>query len=184
MLPQYRFSFLFQSTHPSGVRLTVKGTATYVNPFQSTHPSGVRQIDVYAFLPRLNFNPRTPVGCDDNAIINPIQPTVFQSTHPSGVRRAAPKFRPTRRYHFNPRTPVGCDVACTVWPTVTFDFNPRTPVGCDHVPTQIRRKLCISIHAPQWGATASGDSRPCPMADFNPRTPVGCDVMTHHVSRR
>ena len=36
--------------------------------------------------------------------------------------------------------------------------------------------LTISIHAPQWGATAagSGSARACPY--FNPRTPVGCDA--------
>ena len=37
----------------------------------------------------------------------------------------------------------------------------------------------ISIHAPQWGATASL-FRPVSVAHhFNPRTPVGCDLFPH-----
>ena len=33
---------IFQSTHPSGVRLTQNVTGFTLSPFQSTHPSGVR----------------------------------------------------------------------------------------------------------------------------------------------
>ena len=55
---------VFQSTHPSGVRLSVQ-TATSVDfLFQSTHPSGVR---LSAFLLAASLSR-------------------FQSTHPSGVR--------------------------------------------------------------------------------------------------
>ena len=78
----------------------------------------------------------------------------FQSTHPSGVRRAAPKSQPTRRYHFNPRTPVGCD------PSASFALS-TSP---------------ISIHAPQWGATAMRQCFHWWRSYFNPRTPVGCDL--------
>ncbi len=58
-------------------------------------------------------------------------PFQFQSTHPSGVRLHAPcSF--ARRWYFNPRTPVGCD----------FGHDLAVAV------------VVISIHAPQWGATA------------------------------
>ncbi len=33
----------------------------------------------------------------------------------------------------------------------------------------------ISIHAPQWGATSANHSSRRPIRYFNPRTPVGCD---------
>ena len=56
---------------------------------------------------------------------------LFQSTHPSGVRPGVPQLAAPRQ-DFNPRTPVGCDVA----------FVGERPV------------VVISIHAPQWGATA------------------------------
>ena len=55
----------FQSTHPSGVRLnwSVVSPSRYV--FQSTHPSGVRLDSIgRSLLVVLDFNPRTPVGCD------------------------------------------------------------------------------------------------------------------------
>ena len=58
----------FQSTHPSGVRLTLLGMITEPLAFQSTHPSGVR-----------------PPDWD-----KPAYTALFQSTHPSGVRRQSP----------------------------------------------------------------------------------------------
>ncbi len=82
------------------------------------------------------------------------------------------------------------------------DFNPRTPVGCDpksRIPLEQLKK--ISIHAPQWGATAAlvdddwiivfqsthpsgvrrvGDTVQRHQIDFNPRTPVGCDRENGH----
>ena len=99
---------LFQSTHPSGVRLvgSIIGIPNWIsihapqwgatNPrrlleapsesFQSTHPSGVRRPVSTFTARRRDFNPRTPVGCDDFAVSLPQADRVFQSTHPSGVR--------------------------------------------------------------------------------------------------
>jgi len=34
----------------------------------------------------------------------------------------------------------------------------------------------ISIHAPAWGATFSGDYETVLEGDFNPRTRMGCDI--------
>ena len=229
--------------------------------FQSTHPSGVRLISMPQYLRLPNFNPRTPVGCDkrhrrrkslldnfnprtpvgcDALMIGPIcsrkisihapqwgatrvadapqlavpisihapqwgatsravficKTMVFQSTHPSGVRLRARSGSRSRR-DFNPRTPVGCDDALAVdladdgisihapqWGATRRetrcrrcrDFNPRTPVGCDHARAVDGVARLISIHAPQWGATWCGRCRESPGVDFNPRTPVGCDV--------
>ena len=123
---------------------------------------------------KLNFNPRTHVGCDpDNTLlwqgckISIHAPTwgatdlrkrikeaqEFQSTHPRGVRLTA-KYHLSGARNFNPRTHVGCDGDTTPNPFQTVDFNPRTHVGCDST------------------AAAKSVERP----DFNPRTHVGCDV--------
>ena len=171
----------FQSTHPSGVRPDNQGNDLNAVKFQSTHPSGVRRasddkplypmvISIHApqwgatkFVTRrtsdrVNFNPRTPVGCD-----RPIRVC----------------FRGGR--YFNPRTPVGCDSATSSRWQTTNNFNPRTPVGCDEGgagtvgeggkfqsthpsgvrPSHIRfphLPESISIHAPQWGATEAAEA--------------------------
>ena len=70
--PHQRLSLVFhrrfQSTHPSGVRQTPCETSRCPNRFQSTHPSGVRHaVAAVRYSPRRNFNPRTPVGCDQTA---------------------------------------------------------------------------------------------------------------------
>ena len=182
------------------------GLTFYGDQFQSTHPSGVRRY--HGFERRatpLDFNPRTPVGCD---------------SHSS-------QDSPEHSY-FNPRTPVGCDRrrgACCRWQTISihapqwgataattlFDglvqfqsthpsgvrqvstcqpkpiqyFNPRTPVGCDgHVVPHAFQAVEISIHAPQWGATHLSSARYHTLTDFNPRTPVGCDMIPVHFAPR
>ena len=101
------FHFLFQSTHPCGVR---RSTPTRTGKNQS-------------------FNPRTRVGCDhleeqvdtltEVSIHAPVWGATsvtipatlsfwFQSTHPCGVRPCLVSFV---AWHigFNPRTRVGCD---------------------------------------------------------------------------
>ena len=62
---------------------------------------------------RSNFNPRTPVGCDTIVKDGRRVQRVFQSTHPSGVRRRRYDTRPHPN-DFNPRTPVGCDLRIRV----------------------------------------------------------------------
>ena len=143
--------------------------------FQSTHPSGVRHLEGRRHSHPIDFNPRTPVGCD----LSP------------------PLIRRCRRY-FNPRTPVGCDslglselnsseTFQSTHPSgvrlmlrkrtqPTSNFNPRTPVGCDERGFHAVGHFGISIHAPQWGATATSWFTVSSAIDFNPRTPVGCDT--------
>ena len=79
-----------------------------------------------------NFNPRTPVGCDEATMsarksrrisihapqwgaTDLVQIVTadeqFQSTHPSGVRLYVINKANEILEDFNPRTPVGCDVA-------------------------------------------------------------------------
>ena len=126
-------NFLFQSTHPSGVRrynvrevcrtynisihapqwgATPNSTSPtgVVTEFQSTHPSGVRLAD----------------------ILMPASDGTFQSTHPSGVRRGN-----------RPRVDIPLDIS------IHAPQWGATIAGATRQPTEE-----ISIHAPQWGATS------------------------------
>ena len=200
-----RFTVVFQSTHPSGVRPPLNPLQSCVPEFQSTHPSGVRRLVGAVTGVRVDFNPRTPVGCDSSNIKGYVTTEQFQSTHPSGVRLVVlGAFLPFAG-NFNPRTPVGCDKAgrddgrdlaisihAPQWgATITlsesaanFEFQSTHPSGVRrHGFPRLLWPSSISIHAPQWGAT----TRPAAegfVAYFNPRTPVGCDQHTllrcHH----
>ena len=170
--------------------------------FQSTHPSGVRRPSTRRASPTRHFNPRTPVGCDvpvlvlacigDRISIHAPQwgatsayhqspaGALFQSTHPSGVRptdsAAIVRCKQFQSTHPSGVRPPSGDCGRSA----TADFNPRTPVGCD-LSTEPNRSASpvISIHAPQWGATAHRPTGVRNHSDFNPRTPVGCDRKTN-----
>ena len=58
--------YQFQSTHPSGVRRIAYYQSRSAHQFQSTHPSGVRRGNLRKKGQHVDFNPRTPVGCDSN----------------------------------------------------------------------------------------------------------------------
>ena len=189
---------IFQSTHPSGVRLSRSGQGGRGQLISIHAPQWGAARRVCRCRAAIgNFNPRTPVGCDQ-----------------VDTRRRA------TRYHFNPRTPVGCDTrqahrshhrrisihapqwGATGWncryarTTARFQsthpsgvrrlsivletppshFNPRTPVGCDD------RNITSIINNLGFQSThPSGVRRRIPAGDyqrghdFNPRTPVGCD---------
>ena len=217
----------FNPRTPVGCDVIGAVAAIIVTLFQSTHPSGVRLSFALGFIQPPNFNPRTPVGCDLREPARIEINSTFQSTHPSGVRRDESWPRKSGSYYFNPRTPVGCDLSGSRSRRGTVYFNPRTPVGCDRsmactrstwrnfnprtpVGCDRRSKLAaeltntISIHAPQWGATVEirtaamahpisihapqwGATRWCPSRrrtgrNFNPRTPVGCDPVGYVLS--
>ena len=190
---------VFQSTHPSGVRLISRSSSRSSREFQSTHPSGVRLVWSLPGISRCRF----------------------QSTHPSGVRHHTTTRRSNDQRYFNPRTPVGCDRVSRAWTCVGWRFQSTHPSGVRRQvnnnclvsgvfqsthPSGVRlyhdaaTAYCrlISIHAPQWGATLRWSKRftsstrfqsthpsgvrpsfwfPVGLADdFNPRTPVGCDI--------
>ena len=106
----------------------------------------------------VDFNPRTPVGCDSGKC--PL---------------------PACSEDFNPRTPVGCDLVKTMGCRLIAEFQSTHPSG-------VRLSRCvscitvftISIHAPQWGATWAYGARYTESKHFNPRTPVGCDHENGH----
>ena len=79
-----------------------------------------------------SFNPRTRVGCDYNLLHN-IYNLVFQSTHPCGVRRY---WQQRKRLRMVFQSTHPCGVRQFVNPAVIL--------------------ICVSIHAPVWGATGDG----------------------------
>ena len=82
-----------------------------------------------------------------------ISACLFQSTHPRGVRhRCANSF-------------------CTA-----FGFQSTHPRGVRHIRHHTAEvEDIISIHAPAWGATHTGQCDWLWFYHFNPRTRVGCD---------
>ena len=167
---------LFQSTHPSGVRLTRLLALANEASFQSTHPSGVRpdsdhkgarfrNISIHAPqwgatrvrpgrpCPPAYFNPRTPVGCDGTQALRHTQHLKFQSTHPSGVRRTSSRLchTPSR---FQSTHPSGVRRGGCRALLFHFIFQSTHPSG-------VRRLISVAAV--------------CRALNFNPRTPVGCD---------
>ena len=100
--------YMFQSTHPRGVRPYVQHFSSRGERFQSTHPRGVRP-----FLKDEYFKD---------------QP-LFQSTHPRGVRLYSEGMNANREQCFNPRTREGCDsnlaVSEQVWVNVSIHAPAR-----------------------------------------------------------
>ena len=143
----------FQSTHPRGVRLmggrgTVKRQWVSIHAptwgatravlervvpgvkFQSTHPRGVRHRIFGLIAESVGFNPRTHVGCDQQAKQIEAAYKKFQSTHPRGVRL---QFAHIDAFgiRFQSTHPRGVrHVALAIY-NPQPGFNPRTHVGCD-----------------------------------------------------
>ena len=148
-------SRVFQSTHPSGVRLGVglplAGVASisiHAPQWGATRPVG------HLSRVREDFNPRTPVGCDFSSPPRLTPFMIFQSTHPSGVRHHQQRdYRDNRQFQS------------------THPSGVRLETGDSRIQTHL-----ISIHAPQWGATKASTRPHWPTSNFNPRTPVGCDA--------
>ena len=202
---RYCLSLVFQSTHPRGVRQIYPHATSANIKFQSTHPRGVRLYSAYCQSVTRRFNPRTRVGCDNRHSTNkPIKSvsihapawgaTIYQATRQCAIVVSihAPAWGATRNpphTHsisrcFNPRTRVGCDRGLSAPSGYPYCFNPRTRVGCDQVArTQAQDTLCVSIHAPAWGATL-GTADDAAYEGFNPRTRVGCDGMCFYVFRQ
>ena len=59
---------VFQSTHPSGVRRRRYDTRQHSTDFNPRTPVGCDQRDTEIAIPKATFNPRTPVGCDGRRV--------------------------------------------------------------------------------------------------------------------
>ena len=108
--PSFMIASLFQSTHPSGVRLEnpeldekTDGISIHAPQWGATplvcHRWGHRRISIHA--PQWGATPKWHSHSENKS---------FQSTHPSGVRRAHRRSTVRTPPYFNPRTPVGCDL--------------------------------------------------------------------------
>ena len=188
---------VFQSTHPSGVRLYMTRRQNRFNQFQSTHPSGVRRLRLQQRRNRRTISIHAPQWGATRMIAQAQASGKFQSTHPSGVRPVT-AIDAIIDGLFQSTHPSGVRLGWQAFTTNPADFNPRTPVGCDsaqvsggqrhpisihapqwgatcHESETDRRQDHISIHAPQWGATCLRSPVAVCFTYFNPRTPVGCD---------
>ena len=131
-----------------GARLPVLRISIHAPQWGATSPS------VSKLTPDPDFNPRTPVGCDVAALTMAETVSKFQSTHPSGVRQDALAYR-LPFCIFQSTHPSGVRLF------EPSNYGPKTLFQSTH-PSGVRLaspRLSammggISIHAPQWGATA------------------------------
>ena len=106
-LLQFAQITLFQSTHPSGVRLNVQSGLDLGRAVSIHAPQwGATKITLHACCRNLSFNPRIPVGCD-------------LSEHATEIAQAS----------FNPRTPVGCDAPFSTICDTASVFQSTHPSG-------------------------------------------------------
>ena len=168
---------MFQSTHPHGVRQSLRPSATLFHVVSIHAPTrGATSHDCYSPFSVSCFNPRTHTGCD------------FVS-----------KANPTMTCRFNPRTHTGCDLRISRHrPSTVLSFQSTHPHGVRrYVIRRILRRAVVSIHAPTRGATSYIYNRyfapvvsihaptrgatsishyfSGPFPGFNPRTHTGCD---------
>ena len=77
----------FQSTHPCGVRPSIRVDSFSLSCFNPRTRVGCDHRTCYYLQPIKRFNPRTRVGCDLVTRLI-VSNRLFQSTHPCGVRRS------------------------------------------------------------------------------------------------
>ena len=150
-----RSKFVFQSTHPSGVRLKI----SCANDVTDT-------ISIHA-----------PQWGATRRVLIRITPPIFQSTHPSGVRRVTNAiFNSIRAISIH--APQWGATASSCCATLSKPISIHAPQwGATHRRVLQAARRSISIHAPQWGATLHCHGLAAWTLDFNPRTPVGCDSL-------
>ena len=172
----YEYTYAFQSTHPSGVRLPRReGHGLHHPHFNPRTPVGCDRRQKSTDCGHSYFNPRTPVGVRPSVRLPVCRIHAFQSTHPSGVRLSefAAKatgglFQSTHPSGVRPGDKHGAGGFGTI--SIHAPQWGATPIEIRYIPA-----APISIHAPQWGATPARLPLRVFHRDFNPRTPVGCD---------
>ena len=167
--------YVFQSTHPRGVRPLSQYNVLSIFWFQSTHPRGVRLREGLFNESQEVFQSTHPRGVRPSGCSPACVSRSFQSTHPRGVRLSAPG------------TKSGGDHVSIHAPT-----RGATNLLRAGVPLHT-----VSIHAPTRGATClflgltsvaitfqsthprgvrpDTDVAMRQMESFNPRTHEGCD---------
>ncbi len=106
-----RWTHLFQSTHPRGVRHEFQTKGQELIKISIHAPArGATKQQVYFDNSQTDFNPRTREGCDLTL---------------SSYRKLY--------IYFNPRTREGCDLTLSSYRKLYIYFNPRTREGCDDI---------------------------------------------------
>ena len=167
--------YVFQSTHPRGVRRGNVISLYRKLEFQSTHPRGVRQKFYEKLKDKFHVSIHAPTrGATNDKVISD-EEYEFQSTHPRGVRRFGvskesliDKFQSThprgvRRLRVSECLSLAIVSihAPTRGATKFIQFRPSDLMVSIHAPTRgatttpIRcfRYIRVSIHAPTRGAT-------------------------------
>ena len=138
--------YLFQSTHPHGVRLTAFQVFKARWGFNPRTHMGCDARGPNSRPKHRSFNPRTHMGCDNSNYIRGDRLNVSIHAPTWGATEYVPPLH--WLYGFNPRTHMGCDLAMiTHWPS-TGCFNPRTHMGCDFSLGNLNYVVTVSIHAP------------------------------------
>ena len=168
--------FLFQSTHPSGVRPQWHGRYHRRQLISIHAPQwGATSMAWPVSSAAAYFNPRTPVGCDTGVERILFEHGEFQSTHPSGVRRGS-QGAVIQYWDISIHAPQWGATTSSALLTSGEQFQSTHPSGVRRYsestsifhlqfqsthPSGVRREQqsgggvseFISIHAPQWGAT-------------------------------
>ena len=107
----------------------------------------------------------------------------FQSTRPRGARPevGVDLFRGVK---FQSTRPRGARPGGQPSISAHRGFNPRAHVGRDSILQFYIMFICVSIHAPTWGATGSIGLRSRATRCFNPRAHVGRDFCRIAMSLR
>ena len=144
--------FSFQSTHPHGVRLTVRDVPSCSMKVSIHAPArGATVVHGFLFFTHRCFNPRTRTVGDNSDIGLELSSEVSIHAPARGATLARNVSRSPWR--FNPRTRTGCDFQIRIILDGRKRFNPRTRTGCDLVDEGRVKEAEVSIHAPARGAT-------------------------------
>ena len=123
--------------------------------FQFTPPRGGRPSKPHTRIMQGLFQFTPPRGGRLVLISSPARSPIFQFTPPRGGRHILARCQESGESNFNSRPRVGGDVFPCSQRIGRTHFNSRPRVGGDCL-CQLhnnRMTLCISIHAPAWGAT-------------------------------
>ena len=121
--------------------------------FQSTHPSGVR-LDLFeAMCHQFVISIHAPQWGATAMYGGGTTTPEFQSTHPSGVRQWGITVIPSTK-SISIHAPQWGATHTAAQPFAFHHISIHAPQwGATALKSRLNDDLCISIHAPQWGAT-------------------------------
>ena len=146
---------MFQSTHPHGVRQSLRPSATLFHVVSIHAPTrGATSHDCYSPFSVSCFNPRTHTGCD-LVVLTSSNNLIIVSIH--APTRGATLCNPSYLAAcccFNPRTHTGCDSSASAKEKEPRVFQSTHPHGVRQNPdSKLIKAYEVSIHAPTRGAT-------------------------------